>query len=86
MARALCYIAQPEDEGIRLDTLLAQRGFYSSRSAAARACDEGRVLVAGQPAVKKYLVASGNAIVYEPDEVNEIGPCQPEPVSYTHLK
>ena len=62
------YMTAAEDEGMRLDALLGQRGLYASRSAAVKAISEGRVLVAGQPATKKQLVEAGQAIVYEVDE------------------
>ena len=62
------YMTTTADEGMRLDALLGQRGVYASRSAAAKAIGEGRVLVAGKPASKKQAVAAGQAIVYEVDE------------------
>ena len=62
------YMTTTADEGMRLDALLGQRGAYASRSAAAKAIGEGRVLVAGKPASKKQAVAAGQAIVYEVDE------------------
>lgn len=68
MARSLCYVATMGDEGARLDALLAAKGFYPSRSAAARAVEEGRVLVGGEHVPKKHVVGAGDAIVYEPDE------------------
>lgn len=68
MSRSLCHVASALDAGQRLDSVLASHGFYASRSAAARAVEEGRVLVNGQPAVKKLAVRSGDAIVYEIDD------------------
>ncbi len=47
MSRSLCHVATLDDAGKRLDAMLADRGCYASRSAAARAVEEGRVLVAG---------------------------------------
>lgn len=68
MARALCYIATSEDEGKRLDALAAEKGFYKSRNATAQAIEAGKVLVGGVAVQKRHAVASGEAIVYEPDE------------------
>lgn len=68
MSRSLCHVVTAVDSGMRLDALLAAHAFYPSRSAAARACDEGRVLVNGDPAAKKHKVSAGEAVVYEPDE------------------
>ena len=47
MSRSLCHIVATEDAGSRLDALCAARGLYASRSAAARAIEEGRVFVNG---------------------------------------
>lgn len=65
MTRTLCHRASAADAGERLDTIMAAQGLYASRSAAARAIDDGRVLVNGQPVAKRYLVATGDTIVYE---------------------
>ena len=42
MARSLCHIVGADDAGSRLDALCAAQGLYASRSAAARAIEEGR--------------------------------------------
>ena len=60
-----CYVATNEDEGKRLDVLLADLGLYPSRSAAVRAIGDGMVLVSGESASKKQLVKAGQPIVYE---------------------
>lgn len=65
MTRAICHVATPDDAGMRLDTMLYDREFYTSRSAAARAIEAGEVLVSGSPVPKKYLVKLGDAIVCE---------------------
>ncbi len=57
MSRSLCHIATTEDAGNRLDALCAARGLYASRSAAARAIEEGRVFVNGATVSKKHAVA-----------------------------
>lgn len=63
-----CHIAQAADAGKRLDVMLADRGFYPSRSAAARAVEQGFVLVGGDVPAKKYAVRSGDAVVYQVEE------------------
>ncbi len=71
MARSLCYIVPPDDTGCRLDALAAARGLYGSRSAAARAIEEGRVFVNGAVVSKKHAVAAGDTVVYEVDDEPE---------------
>ncbi|MEY8562272.1 RluA family pseudouridine synthase [Eggerthellaceae bacterium 3-80] len=65
MSRLLSYTATDQDQAIRLDSLLADKGFYTSRSASAKAIDEGLVFVNGAIKPKKYQVAPGDLIVYE---------------------
>lgn len=65
MARSVLYLAKDDDAGIRLDALLAERGCYASRSAAAKNIEEGRVFVNGDAPLKRYAVKSGDTIVYE---------------------
>ena len=68
MAAQRLHMATSDDEGVRLDALLGQLGLYASRSAAAKAIADGRVLVAGQRATKKQTVTAGQAIVYEVED------------------
>lgn len=69
MARSLCHVVGVVDDGARLDYMLASNGCYPSRSAAAKAAEEGLVLVNGAAASKKHTVHVGDAVVYElPDE------------------
>lgn len=65
---------------MRLDALMGERGLYPSRSAAAHAIDDGKVLVAGNPASKKTKVHAGVAIVYEIDEQVIDTPLVGEPI------
>lgn len=65
MSRSVCNVATLADAGKRLDAALAEFGTYPSRSAAARACDAGRVLVNGVPASKKHVLKPGDAVVCE---------------------
>ena len=62
MARMLSYSATALDAGERLDSLLAARACFASRSAAARAIESGNVFVNGANVVKKYAVAAGDVI------------------------
>ncbi len=69
MARSVCIVASPSDQGKRLDLFCAQSA-YTSRSEAAKAITQAKVLVKGQPKNKNYLVQAGDAVVCElPDEV-----------------
>ncbi len=80
MARSVCHVACAADEGRRLDALLADHGLYASRSAAARAVCEGRVLVNGQAVAKKQLVHAGDAVVCELDEEEIATPLVGQPI------
>lgn len=68
MGVSRCHIATTDDEGQRLDVLLAAKGFYPSRSAAAKAIEGGSVLVCGKSAAKKQTVTAGQPIVYTIEE------------------
>ena len=68
MTRSVCHVANAADAGKRLDAVLAEHALYASRSAAARAIEEGRVLVNGATVAKKHAVAAGEALVCELDE------------------
>lgn len=80
MALMRSYTAIAVDEGMRADVLCAERGLYASRSAAARACDEGRVLLRGQPISKKHAVRAGDVVVYEVDEEPADTPLVGQPI------
>ena len=80
MSIARCYVATVADEGMRLDALMGERGFYPSRSAAANAIAAGKVLVAGEPASKKQAVKAGQPIVYEVAEEVVDTPLKGEPI------
>ena len=80
MARMLSYSATALDAGERLDSLLAARACFASRSAAARAIESGNVFVNGANVVKKYSVAAGDVIVYQEEEEVEVGPVTGQPI------
>ena len=80
MARMLSYSATALDAGERLDSLLAARACFASRSAAARAIESGNVFVNGTNVVKKYAVAAGDVIVYQEEEEVEAGPVTGQPI------
>ncbi len=80
MARMLSYSATALDAGERLDSLLAARSCFASRSAAARAIESGNVFVNGSNVVKKYAVAAGDVIVYQEEEEVEAGPVTGQPI------
>ena len=80
MARMLSYSATALDAGERLDSLLAARACFASRSAAARAIESGNVFVNGAHVVKKYAVAAGDVIVYQEEEEVEAGPVTGQPI------
>ena len=80
MARMLSYSVTALDAGERLDSLLAARACFASRSAAARAIESGNVFVNGANVVKKYAVAAGDVIVYQEEEEVETGPVTGQPI------
>ena len=80
MARSVLHSATADDEGKRIDVVIANAGLYKSRSAAQSAIDEGRVLVFGKLVSKKHKVSEGDAIICELDEVSEIEPILGEPI------
>lgn len=60
------FTAGPGDEGLRLDAALAARGAVSSRSAAQRAIEAGRVTVDGAAVPKSHRLAGGERVKLEP--------------------
>ena len=80
MSRMLSYNVAAGDAGQRLDALLAARGLYPSRSAAARAVDDGLVFVNGATVAKKHAVATGDTIVYQVEDAIEPGPLSGQPI------
>ncbi len=56
------HIATLDDAGMRLDTMLYDRGIYESRSAAAKAIEAGEVLVNGREVAKKHTLKLDDVI------------------------
>ncbi|HEX6651683.1 MAG TPA: RluA family pseudouridine synthase, partial [Thermoleophilaceae bacterium] len=54
--------AEPDDAGLRLDAFLAARGAFSSRSAAQRAVEAGRVTVNDAAQPKNYRVVQADRV------------------------
>lgn len=80
MARSLMHKVSAEEAGKRLDLFLAELGCYSSRSASARAVEEGSVFVNGQTVPKKYAVSKDDVVVYQLEDPQEQGPVLGEPI------
>ena len=70
------YTACAEDAGSRIDAVLAAHGLYPSRSAAARAVEDGAVYVNGSTVAKKHTLCAGDTVVYEVPDAPEQGPVQ----------
>lgn len=68
MVKSMSFRTDSRDAGCRIDAVLAARGAYESRSAAAKACERGMVLANGKQVAKKYAVRSGDFIYYEIEE------------------
>ncbi len=80
MARSLLHIVAPADAGVRIDALMAERELYPSRSAAARAIEDGLVFVNGAAVAKKHAVSAGDTIVYEVLEEAPVAKLIGEPI------
>ncbi|MFL5894145.1 MAG: RluA family pseudouridine synthase [Thermoleophilaceae bacterium] len=61
------FVASDEDDGGRLDVVLASRPEVGSRAKAQRLIDAGLVTVDGQPRAKSHTVAAGQRVVAEPE-------------------
>lgn len=81
MTRLLSYTVSVHDAGMRLDTLLAERGLYPSRSAAARAIEAEEVFVNGQAIQKKYAACVGDTVVYQAEEAPTLGVVSGQPIA-----
>lgn len=58
-------IVGEEHSGMRLDAYLASLNAYSSRSVAAKFCDDGKVQVNGVAKPKNYKLAQGEEVTWE---------------------
>lgn len=80
MTRTLRHIASLDDAGMRLDTMLYDRGFYESRSAAARAVESGEVLINDANVAKKYILKEQDVVVCIIEEVEKDYPVVGQPI------
>lgn len=80
MTRMLSHIVGSAEAGQRLDAVLAAHAFYPSRSAAARAVEDGLVFVNGASVPKKHAVSAGDTLVYQVEESVEPGPVTGQPI------
>ena len=56
------HLVSAEEEGLRLDRLVADLGLVASRAFAARLAERGNVTVDGRPAAKKRLMRAGECV------------------------
>lgn len=72
MGRSVCNVAGREHAGMRVDAFCAELSLYPSRSSAAKAAGEGKVLVNGDAAQKSRTLSIGDVVVCElPDGETE---------------
>lgn len=71
---------EESNQAMRLDAYLAERGFYDSRSAAARAIDKDKVFINGKRGQKNMRVHEGDLIVYELDDALPAYSMEPEDI------
>ena len=64
------FIAEPDDEGKRIDTFLAERSEFT-RSAIQKIAENGGISVNGEAANKKRLIKPGDRIILEVPEPRE---------------
>lgn len=80
MGRSVCNVVGADDAGKRLDAFCADLGLYASRSAAAKAIEQGNVLVNGNPSSKALALRGGEAVVCELDDEAPAAPLEGEPI------
>lgn len=73
------HVVTADQQGMRLDALLAGLEAVKSRSAGAHLIEEGLVLVDGQPSAKKYAVREGDRIEIDVPPAGAVGP-EPEDI------
>jgi len=66
--------AEPDDAGLRLDAFLAARGLFTSRSAAQRAIDAGRVEVNGAAQPKNHRLGPADRVTVTEEPAHEPTP------------
>ncbi len=80
VGRSFCIKALDQDAGMRLDTFLAEKAAYPSRSAAAKAIEAGSVFVNAKQTNKRHTIEVDDVIVYERDDEENLCPLQGEPI------
>ena len=77
-------VAGPEDEGRRLDTVLARAPGVASRAAAQRLIDAGRVTVDGSVRPKRHVLSAGERVRVELGEPAAPGDADDVPFEVVH--
>ncbi|MEA2397866.1 MAG: rRNA synthase [Thermoleophilaceae bacterium] len=72
MTRRVELVAADGDAGVRLDVALAAHPDVGSRAAAQRLIEAGRVTVDGRPRAKRHLLALGEQVVAELQDVTPL--------------
>ncbi len=78
--RRLCFVASPEEAGLRLDMLLVGRQAGLTRTRAARLIDEGNVLVDGRPCRAGQKMKAGAEVALELPDVKPYLAALPEDI------
>lgn len=79
--RRLCFVASPEEAGLRLDLLLVGRQEGLTRTRAARLIDGGNVLVDGRPCRAGQKMKAGAEVAVELPDVKPYLAALPEDIS-----
>lgn len=75
----VCFVVQPENEGIRIDHFLAQEASAHTRSFWQKRIEKGEVLVNGQPILKSVRLKKGDQVIsYLPEPTPDAA--QPEDI------
>ena len=80
MGRSVCNVVSADEAGKRLDAFCADLGLYGSRSGAAKAIEQGKVLVNGEPTSKGATLKASDAVVCELADEGSAAPLEGEPI------
>ena len=78
--RQACFPVSPEEEGVRLDLLLAGKGLGITRTRIAKLIAEGRVLVSGRPCRAGQKMKAGAEVWMEFPEASPYAAALPEDI------